>query len=141
MIKTARCGNEFCKLRRARGGQGRPFSREGVAAGEGGGNDGKLVNNCLFEPGPVVLEPRRRRRLVFVDTYLASTPKVVQIRRDLVRFCEEDLAPSDVLSLAILGPGGGLKIATGLNRETAARLAREIAPPLGRFRTPLFNSY
>jgi VWFA-related protein len=82
-----------------------------------------------------------RSFLVFVDTYLAGTRKVMQVRRALVEFLEKRLAPGDTLSVAVLEPYGQLEVATGLGRDDAVQYARGITPPGGRFATPSRNSY
>jgi VWFA-related protein len=82
-----------------------------------------------------------RSFLVFVDTYLASMRKVAQIRRDLVRFLSERLAPGDSLSLAILDGRGSLAVHPGVGQAEAAALAEDIALPVGHFATPETNTY
>src|SRR5688572_6276371 len=82
-----------------------------------------------------------RSFLVFVDTYLASTPKIMQVKRELAKFLETSVTPGDSVSLAILEPWGNLTVHPSLHQAGAADVARDIALPLARVSSPLSNSY
>jgi VWFA-related protein len=101
----------------------------------------ELVQKADPQASPGAEEARGRNFLIFVDTYLASMRKVAQIRRDLVRFLEESLAPGDSLSLAVLDGFGSLEVHPGVELTEAVRIAQDISLPLARLTTPTTNSY